>query len=92
MTLLGRETGELFVDCSQDAATAITKENLYNYVIVTCYTSGDLPIADEDLSYLLGDWVRQKGHGFIGIHSATDTYKNRKPYWDFIGGKFDGHP
>jgi uncharacterized protein len=92
MTLLGRESGEFIVDCSQDAASAVTKENLQNYDIVTFYTTGDLPIAEDDLNYLLRDWVRQKGHGFIGFHSATDTYKNNQLYWDFIGGSFDGHP
>ncbi|GAB5403363.1 MAG: ThuA domain-containing protein [Aureliella sp.] len=92
MTQLGKRSGEFVVDCAQDASTAITKENLQNYDIVAFYTSGDLPIADEALKYLLGDWIRQKGHGFLGFHSASDTYKNTKLYWDFIGGTFDGHP
>lgn len=92
MTLLGRQSGEFVVDCSQDAAATITKENLKLYDIVVFYTSGDLPIADEDLNYLFGDWIRQQGHGFLGIHSATDTYKSNELYWDFIGGSFDGHP
>lgn len=92
MTLLGRQSGEFIVDCSQDAAASITKENLQKYDIVAFYTSGDLPIADEDLNYLFGDWIRQQGHGFLGFHSATDTYKNTEIYWDFIGGSFDGHP
>lgn len=92
MTLLGRQSGEFVVDCSQNAAAAITKENLQNYDIVAFYTTGDLPIADDELNYFLGDWIRQKGHGFLGFHSATDTYKKHEPYWDFIGGTFDGHP
>jgi type 1 glutamine amidotransferase/mono/diheme cytochrome c family protein len=92
MTLLGRQSGEFVVDCSQNAASAITKENLQNYDIVAFYTTGDLPIAEDDLNYFLGDWIRQKGHGFLGFHSATDTYKQHEPYWDFIGGTFDGHP
>jgi type 1 glutamine amidotransferase len=92
MTMLGRSTGEFVVDCSQDASVAVTKENLQQYDIVTFYTTGDLPIAANDLDYLLKEWVQQKGHGFLGFHSATDTYKSHQPYWDFIGGSFDGHP
>ena len=42
--------------------------------------------------YFLNDWFKQKGHGFLGFHSATDTFKDYKPYWDMIGGSFNGHP
>lgn len=92
MIQLGESTGEFTVDCTQDAAADITKENLQKYDVVMFYTTGKLPIADEHLDYLLTDWIRQKGHGFIGFHSATDTYKDHEPYWDFIGGSFAGHP
>ncbi|MEK6249455.1 MAG: ThuA domain-containing protein, partial [Planctomycetales bacterium] len=92
MIQLAQQSGEFTVDCTQDAASDITKENLQNYDIVTFYTTGNLPIADDDLEYLLGDWIKQKGHGFMGFHSSTDTYKDHEPYWDFIGGTFAGHP
>ena len=32
------------------------------------------------------------GKGFIGIHSATDTYYSWTEYGEMIGGYFDGHP
>jgi uncharacterized protein len=51
-----------------------------------------LPIPTPVLDYFLNDWLRQKGHGFVGFHSATDTYHNTEPYWDMIGGTFNGHP
>ena len=92
MIQLGQQTGLFTVDASQDAAADFTKENLQNYDIVMFYTTGDLPIAQEDLKYFLNDWLKQKGHGFIGFHSASDTYHNYKPYWDMIGGTFNGHP
>ena len=47
---------------------------------------------DETLKYFFNVWLKQKGHGFIGTHSATDTYGDYKPYWDMIGGTFNGHP
>ncbi len=89
---LGEQTGVFTATCSQDCATDFTKENLKNYDVVVFYTTGDLPIAKDDLDYFLNDWLKQKGHGFIGLHSATDTYKDYKPYWDMIGGTFNGHP
>ena len=42
--------------------------------------------------YLFTEWIKQKGHGFIGTHSAADTYKEYEPYWEMLGGTFDGHP
>ncbi len=91
-TELADSSGAFTIDCTQDAAKAITKENLANYDVVMFYTSGNLPIAKENLDYFLGDWLKQKGHGFVGIHAATDCLKNHQPYWDMIGGTFIGHP
>ena len=92
MIQLGKQSGLFTVDCTQDAAADLTKENLKNYDIVMFYTTGMLPIKEADMQYFLNDWLKQKGHGFIGFHSATDTYKTYKPYWDMIGGSFNGHP
>ncbi|MAX36728.1 ThuA domain-containing protein [Gimesia sp.] len=92
MIQLGKQSDLFTVDCTQDAAADFTKENLQNYDIVMFYTTGMLPIKEEDMQYFLNDWLKQKGHGFIGFHSATDTYKTYEPYWDMIGGSFNGHP
>ena len=92
MQKLAHRSGLFEVDFTQDVATHLTKENLQKYDIVAFYTSGDLPVAAEDLKYLLNEWVKQPGHGFIGFHSASDTYKENQLYWDFIGGSFNGHP
>jgi len=82
-------------DCSQDIAKDLTKENLQNYDIVMFYTTGDRDKWSTDeatLDYFLNDWLKQKGHGFVGVHSATDTLKDYKPYWDMVGGTFNDHP
>lgn len=92
MIQLGKDTGLFEVHATQDAAADFTKENLKNYDVVMFYTTGDLPIAQEDLDYFFNDWLKRKGHGFVGFHSASDTYHNYEPYWDMIGGTFDGHP
>lgn len=92
ITELGIKSDLFRADCSQDAAKDFTKENLQNYDIVLFYTTGNLPIKPEDLDYFFTEWLTKKGHGFIGTHSAADTYHNHKPYWDMIGGTFNGHP
>ena len=89
---LGQQTKLFEATCSQDCAADFTKENLEKYDIVTFYTTGDLPIKEEDMKYFLEVWLKQKGHGFMGFHSATDTYKDFEPYWDMVGGVFNGHP
>ena len=95
MTQLGEQTGLFSVDCTQNAED-LTKENLAKYDVLMLYTSGELPISDAGRDYLINDWLKQKGHGVIGFHSATDTYRNDKPehawYREMIGGTFNGHP
>jgi type 1 glutamine amidotransferase len=92
MTELGVASRLFRVDCTQDAAADFTRDRLQHYDIVLFYTTGNLPIKQEDLDYFFNDWLKQKGHGFIGTHSAADTYHEYEPYWDMIGGTFDGHP
>ena len=92
MNELGVSSGLFRVTCTQDAAADLTKEKLQNFDIVMFYTTGDLPITPENLEYFIKDWLTKPRHGFIGVHSAADTYHNYEPYWDMIGGTFDGHP
>jgi type 1 glutamine amidotransferase len=92
MTELGVSSNLFRVDCTQDVATDFTRERLQKYNIVMFYTTGKLPIKEADLDYFFNDWLKQKGHGFIGTHSAADTFKDYEPYWDMIGGTFNGHP
>lgn len=95
MTQLGQDTGLFKVDCTQTAED-LEPENLKKYDILMLYTSGELPISDEARDYLTKTWLKQKGHGVIGFHSATDTFRNDKPehawYRELIGGTFVEHP
>lgn len=92
VTEIGIQSNLFRVDCTQDAKADFTKENLQKYDLVFFYTTGNLPIAEADLEYFFKEWLTKKGHAFIGAHSAADTYHNYKPYWDMIGGTFNGHP
>jgi type 1 glutamine amidotransferase len=89
---LGQQTGRFEVDCTQDAAADLTRDNLANYDIVAFYTTGNLPIADADRDYFFKEWLPQPGHGVLGFHSAADTYHDYEPYWDMMGGTFIKHP
>lgn len=55
--------------------------------VIFANTTGDLPIPDKQ-AFL--DWIRS-GKGFVGMHSATDTFHNFRPYIDMIGGEFLTH-
>ena len=92
VTEIGIKSNLFRTDCTQDVAKDFTKENLKNYDVVFFYTTGDLPISDEAKDYFFNEWLKTKGHGFIGAHSAADTFHNYQPYWDMIGGTFNGHP
>ncbi len=92
LTQLGQQTGLFQVHCTQDAALDFTKDNLAKYRLVMFYTTGELPIAEADRDYFFNVWLKTKGNAFAGFHSATDTYGNYQPYWDMIGGTFNGHP
>ncbi|MGE5194805.1 MAG: ThuA domain-containing protein, partial [Deltaproteobacteria bacterium] len=91
VTQLGQTSGLFTVDCTQDPVKDFTPENLKKYDIVFFYTQGpDLEIPKENMEFFLNTWLRQKGHGFVATHSSTDTYGEYQPYWDMIGGTFNG--
>lgn len=50
-------------------------------------TTGDLGI--PDLAGFLG-WLAA-GHGFVGVHSASDTYHERPEYLEMLGNEFRTH-
>jgi len=94
ITQLGITSRVFRADCTQDLA-AVTREVLQAYDIVLFYTTGttqQLKMDPAVRDYLFTEWVKQKGHGFIGTHSAADTYADYPPYYEMLGGTFDGHP
>jgi type 1 glutamine amidotransferase len=66
----------------------LTPEGLRSYrAVVFANTTGSLPIADLD-AFL--SWIAA-GRGFVGIHSASDTYHDRPAYLSMLGGEFLTH-
>ncbi len=95
ITELGVTSNIFRADCTQDVVKDLTKECLETYDIVLFYTTGGkerLPIPPDVRDYLFTEWIKQKGHGFIGTHSAADTYADYPPYWEMLGGTFESHP
>lgn len=55
--------------------------------VIFANTTGDLPLPDRE-AFL--DWVKS-GRGFVGVHSATDTFHGFPPFIEMIGGEFKTH-
>lgn len=89
LTAIGAKEG-FEVTIVQESAKFITAENLKKTDVIVFYTTGELPWS-EDQKKLFLEWIR-KGKGFVGIHSATDTFYKWEEYGNLIGGYFDGHP
>jgi type 1 glutamine amidotransferase len=89
LTQLGRNSGAFEVTATEDISELST-ENLGRYAAVMFYTTGELPFSGAQKTALL-DFVRS-GRGFLGVHSATDTFYTWPDYLDLVGGYFNGHP
>ncbi len=55
---------------------------------VIYHTGGELPPAPKRG---LVEWVAS-GKGFVGVHSAADSFKNAPKYLAMLGGVFRAHP
>ena len=86
---LGRET-KAFTTTVTDDASIITEGFLRNFDAVMFFPSGELPMNAIQKKALM-DFIKS-GKGFIGVHSATDTFNRWPEYGEMIGGYFDGHP
>jgi type 1 glutamine amidotransferase len=65
--------------------------NLKFFDAVVFFTSGELPMNDEQKAALLS-FVQEDGKGFLAIHSGVDTFYKWPEYGEMVGGYFDDHP
>ena len=86
---LATQSGKLEVEQTEDLSL-LNAESLRAFDAVLFFTSGELPISDQQKQDLL-DFIRS-GKGFGGVHSATDTLYTWPAYGDLIGARFNGHP
>jgi type 1 glutamine amidotransferase len=89
MKEMGERTGAFEVTATKDCSL-ISRDSLKQYDAVVFYTTGELPLSDEQKAAFL-DFIKS-GKGFVGIHSATDTFYKWPEYGELIGGYFDQHP
>lgn len=88
---LGKSSQSFTVDFArtdEDLAVKMTVKGLQNYDgIVFAGTTGALTLPSRE-AFL--NWIKS-GKAFIGIHSATDTFKGYQPFIEMIGGEFKAH-
>ncbi|HRH45586.1 MAG TPA: ThuA domain-containing protein [Pyrinomonadaceae bacterium] len=88
---LGKKNNNFTVDFARtddDLAAKMNPKTLQNYDgIIFASTTGDLPLPSME-AFL--NWIKA-GHAFIGIHAATDTFKENESYIEMIGGVFLAH-
>jgi len=66
-------------------------KNLDYFDAVLFFTTGELEMDDSQKADLLS-FIRDDGKGFVGAHTATDTFYTWPEYGEMIGGYFDQHP
>jgi type 1 glutamine amidotransferase len=77
------------VTASEDVSV-FTPETLRRFAAVMFFTTGELPMSEAQKAALTS-FVRSGG-GFLGVHSATDTFYLWPEYLKLIGGYFNEHP
>jgi hypothetical protein len=95
---LGRESGvyDTYIRTDTQLVTkqkieAGNAKNLNHFDAVIFYTTGELGMDEQQKKDLLS-FVHEDGKGFIGIHSAIDTFYQWPEYGEMIGGYFNQHP
>ncbi len=77
-----------FARTADDVKRLVTRESLAKFdAVFFANTTGDLGI--PDLAAFL-QWISDRG-GFLGAHSATDTYHGSPEFVEMIGGEFKNH-
>jgi type 1 glutamine amidotransferase len=83
-------SGEFTITASDDVAALSAPALASHDVVMFALTTGELPLAASQKSALI-DFV-ERGGGFIGVHSATDTLYDWADYGRLVGAYFREHP
>ncbi len=86
---IGEKSGAFDTTLADDVS-GFTAENLKNYDAMMFYTTGELPMTPEQKAAFVN--FIKSGHGFVGVHSATDTFYMWSDYLDIVGAYFNDHP
>jgi uncharacterized protein len=94
---IGQDSGVFDTYIKTDAGLITKKKqkmnakNLDYFDAVLFYTSGELKMDEQQKADLMS-FIKEDGKGFIGVHSADDTFYEWPEYGELLGGYFDGHP
>jgi type 1 glutamine amidotransferase len=86
---IGEKSGA-FETTLADDVSGFTPENLKNYDAVMFYTTGELLMTEAQKTAFVN--FIKSGHGFVGVHSATDTFYLWPDYLEIVGAYFNDHP
>ena len=87
---LAASTNEFTVAATEDLS-ALAQPALDSYdVVMFALTSGELPLSAAQQAALVS--FVERGRGFIGVHSATDTLYGWPEYGRLVGAYFREHP
>lgn len=89
---LGQRSGRFQVThvSSRDEVARLTPEAVRAHRAIVFFTTGELPMTPPARQAIF-QAVREGG-GFVGVHSATDTWYTVPEYRALVGATFDGHP
>jgi uncharacterized protein len=92
VTDLGRRSGGFEVThvSTRDDLERLTATSVRAHGAILFFTTGELPMVAK-VRQAIFQAVRD-GRGFVGVHSATDTWYTITEYRELLGGSFDGHP
>jgi uncharacterized protein len=89
---LGRRSGSFEVTyvSTREELDRLTAATVRDHRGLLFFTTGELPIPTAVRDAMFQS-VRD-GAGFVGVHSATDTWYSVPAYHELVGAVFDGHP
>src|SRR5258706_16333624 len=94
---MGRESGIYDTHIKTDTQLITNQKlkgnakKLDHFDAILFYTTGELDMDEQQKKDLLS-FVGEDGKGFIGVHSATDTFYKWPEFGELIGGWFKEHP
>jgi len=89
---LGRRSGRFDVThvATREEVERLTPADVRAHRAILFFTTGELPMPAM-ARHSIFQSVRD-GAGFVGVHSASDTWYAVPEYHKLLGGTFDGHP
>jgi type 1 glutamine amidotransferase len=90
MATLSASTGQFTVTMTEDVSAVASASLAAHDVVFFALTTGELAFDSAQKAALL-DFVA-RGGGFMGAHSATDTFYTWPEYGQLIGAYFKEHP